>query len=827
MRTQTATATWMGLLVLLGCSKKPPAPPPATSTTLQGYGYSVKVSASPFSIQVLDPLGKVKLETVAGDGPRITQDAHSYYAQILPGWDGYQSNERPWTVANTGTLQSFDDHSATLRLQQGNTHFTVTVSVDGTRVHYQQTVDDPAPYNKAALAFALGDNAHFFGMGERYATVDHLGQMLYSWAEEGGLGGGEDAGPSPQNPYPNGPSMTYFPVPFFHTTHGVSVLVDTTRRSELHFGTDTDIPNAWRVAVDDTSLALVFYVRDSPLDAIDDYTADTGRPPIPSNWGWGPRRRIDRGAQVDGEDEWQLMRDRLLPITTIDDTMHSLPANSQLGIEDQLKAWTQTLHQHGYKVVDYNNPYVAADATNIADDYQYGADHGYFEKQQDGGPATTFFISGAPLTISAVDLTSPEAVVWFKGLLQRSIDLGYDGWMHDFGEYVARTSSFGDGLLGDEVHNLFPRLSVKAAHDFLEEVRPGDYDFFVRSGYVGSQAYAVEVWGGDPEASFDNTQGLPAMLRGGLNLGMVGVPYWGSDMGGFKCLTDAPHDKEMLVRWYELGAVSPMMHDENACANPLNGSSTKAKLWDDQQTQDIYRAMASLHTRLAPYFRSMALEAHAHGTPIMRHPFLLFPQQSDAWSVEDSFYLGSSLYAAPVARRGVTTRHVWLPPGRYVELNQRAAFQGPGFVDVPAALDTLPLFLVENQLVPLLDPDVQTLAPSPDTTVVTEQTRANVLDVQVLLSAGGSATLTMADGTVLTAVRTSVDQGNPGGLSTASDATIRDCSRCGVVDTSGQVRRVRLNGAEASTSQEQFSDVKVSSARGPSRRVRWEILELP
>ena len=76
------------------------------------------------------------------------------------------------------------------------------------------------------------------------------------------------------------------------------------------------------------------------------------------------------------------------------------------------------------------------------------------------------------------------------------------------------------------------------------------------------------MWSGDPEATFDDTQGLPAMLRGGLNLALSGVPYWGSDVGGFKCLTDALRDKEVLVRWYAVGALSPIMMDQDACVNP-------------------------------------------------------------------------------------------------------------------------------------------------------------------------------------------------------------------------------------------------------------------
>ena len=124
---------------------------------------------------------------------------------------------------------------------------------------------------------------------------------------------------------------------------------------------------------------------------------------------------------------------------------------------------------------------------------------------------------------------------------------------------------------------------------------------------------------------------------------------------------------------------------------------------------------------------------------------------------------------------------------------------------------------------PLLDAAVQTLAPAVVPGVATEQSLSSVLDVIVVLGPGGVATLTLADGTVLTATRLAADEGNPGALATVVDAT---CARCGASDTSGAVKRVRLTGELSGSSTVQLKDVRVSSSGGPMRRVRWEVLEL-
>jgi alpha-D-xyloside xylohydrolase len=304
------------------------------------------------------------------------------------------------------------------------------------------------------------------------------------------------------------------------------------------------------------------------------------------------------------------------------------------------------------------------------------------------------------------------------------------------------------------------------------------------------------VWGGDPEATFDETQGLPAMLRGGLNLGMSGVPVWGSDISGFKCITDYPYDKEIYLRWVEVGAVSPMMEEENACSNPL-GSRTKWKLWNDQETIDVYRSMALLHTRLAPYFEVLAREANATGTPIMRHPFLLHPHEAESWAVESAFYLGPSLFTAPIVERGSTVKDTWLPPGKFVDLTDLVEYEGGKHVSIPAPLGKLPLLLRDGGIVPMLDPSIDTLVPATEPGIVTPEQVKDVLDVVVALGPNGEAHFTMADGTQLSAKRGS---GAPGRIQVEST----------------------LDAATTIT-----QDDLVLDAKGPlPRRIRWDVHRL-
>ncbi|MBK8996895.1 MAG: hypothetical protein IPM35_14260 [Myxococcales bacterium] len=796
---------------------------------LVSEGASVQVRLSPFSLELRDADGKTVLETTRGEGsdgyggPAATLDTPDFIAQSLPGWDGYRANEEPWRSATRATLRESGESWALLDLEGDGARLTLRVSVEGARVRLSLAMDDPGELNKTTLAFRSGPDESFFGMGERFGSVDHRGWPIYSWAEEGALGKGEKTPIGPENPWPNGPSMTYFPVAFFLSSRGYALHADTTYRTELHFASDRE--DAWRLAANATQFDATIYVNADPLMSLDQYTEDTGRPPVPAQWVFGPRRRVGSGSLVDGVLEWQLMRDKDVACTAVDDAVHFLPALSHKGKEQALADWTKAAHAAGYKVMAYNNPYVAENHPNAAADYAYGKSQGYFVKGPDGEPTLTEFISGQLLSIAAIDLTNPAAVSWYQGLLKRTLDLGYDGWMHDFGEYTPRDAVFHDGRRGDEVHNEYPVLSAKAAHDLMEKERPGDYLFFVRSGYSGTQKYVPAVWGGDAEATFDESQGLPSSLRGGVNLSMSGVPYWGSDVTGFKCITDVPRDKEVFLRWVELGAVSPIMMEQNACANPL-GKQTKWTLWSDAETTEVYARYSRLHTRLQPYFLTLAREASASGRPLTLHPFLLHPEADAARAVDDAFYLGPALYTSPVVRRGVVEKKTWLPPGRFVHLESYRLFTGDQVVTIPAPLGQLPLLLVENQILPLLDPSIDTLAPATDPDVVSLDDVADRLDVKVVLGASGQARLELADGTLLEAFRLGSDAGNPAQLVEVAESDLASCAGCFAADEKGDVKRLRVSTSLATGSELSFGDVRLVVSGGPERRVRWEVLRL-
>jgi alpha-glucosidase (family GH31 glycosyl hydrolase) len=743
--------------------------PNATEAVVENDVVKATVSLDPFAIRIEDQRGRLIAESAVNAGGRngplvAAVDRWDEKLVLSPGWDNYVEGAQEWRaftkarVAATGEsenakildleVESVDGDVATVRMVLSGDRLVVRALVGGELEGFDTLL---------SLGFRYSADTRVFGGGERFGPLNHRGSCLYSWAEEGGLGLGEDAPVGPGNPAPNGGSMTYFPVPFFQLRSpagGHGVFLDTTLRTTACFGAEDE--GVQRYTVNGSALDVVFYVNDDPLEVLDRYTEDTGRPMVPAPWVWGPRRRVNpnqRVADYDNQLEHELLRLFKVPTTGIDDSIHLLPHRQELGREDELRAWIDEAHSWGYKVMAYNNPYISATIATAADDLAFGRQNDLFLKDAAGEVGEVFFVSGQSQSLATIDLTNDDGVAWFQSLLRRSLDLGYDGWMHDFGEYVQRGWTAHDGSVGEQLHNRFPVLSAKAAHDLLVAERPDDFLFFVRSGYAGTQAYVPAVWGGDAEASFDESQGIPSAFRSGLNLSMSGVPYWGSDTSGFKCLTDAPRDKEMYLRWAQLSATSPIFLEQNACVGITR--QQKWSLWNDDETIDSYADNARLHTRLQPYFMMLAKAANATGAPLLRPAFFEAPSDPESLDVDDAWFLGSGLYVAPVLRRGQTSREVLFPPGgrRAVDLRSgQVHLPGRRRVDAPL-LGLPPTFLMEGEILPLLDDEVQTLANSNRDDVIDVNDKADVLDVIVALGDGGDATATLVDGTVIRVAR--------------------------------------------------------------------------
>jgi alpha-glucosidase (family GH31 glycosyl hydrolase) len=243
---------------------------------------------------------------------------------------------------------------------------------------------------------------------------------------------------------------------------------------------------------------------------------------------------------------------------------------------------------------------------------------------------------------------------------------------------------------------------------------------FVRSGWTGVHRYAPVVWGGDPTTGW-GFDGLRSQVTQALTMGLSGISLWGSDIGGFFTLSDQRLTPELLARWIQFGAVSGVMRTK---AEGISLAGPRPQIWEPA-TLPVWRRWAKLRTQLYPYLVAADREYRRSGMPIMRHLALAYPRDRRAVASDDAFLFGPDLLAAPVVRPGQRRRRVYLPRGRWVDLWRSADYvrrtgglrlgparllAGGRRVRLPAPLAELPLLARAGTLLPLLPPDVDTLA---------------------------------------------------------------------------------------------------------------------
>jgi alpha-glucosidase len=173
-----------------------------------------------------------------------------------------------------------------------------------------------------------------------------------------------------------------------------------------------------------------------------------------------------------------------------------------------------------------------------------------------------------------------------------------------------------------------------------------------------------------------------------MNLGLSGMNTVGSDIGGF----GSDVTPELLIRWTQLGALSPFCRNHSA-----KGTKLQEIYQFDSQVVDACRKALQLRYHLLPYIYDLAHEE----LPILRPLVLEFPEDPVCRDLTDQFMLGSALLAAPVMTPGVTARAVYLPKGVWYDYYTGKRFAGGKYILADAPIDRMPLFAKAGAIIPV------------------------------------------------------------------------------------------------------------------------------
>jgi alpha-D-xyloside xylohydrolase len=297
-----------------------------------------------------------------------------------------------------------------------------------------------------------------------------------------------------------------------------------------------------------------------------------------------------------------------------------------------------------------------------------------WNKLYDDGLAQGFLFPGGVNLGPAVDVRSPAAYAWMKARLEPLATLA-SAYKIDRGEQGEIP-----GAYQNEVITLFATLAREGlvAHH-------GDDAFQIARDVADTGRQQTAVWNGDAQATFE---GLQYSIAGGLRSGLILMPMWGSDNGGYLRNAGAPTE-EVFARWLGFGAWSPMME-------VLVGQGHTPWYEYSPALVEIARKHAATHFDLIPYTRSFLHAASATGAPVIRPLFFAYPDEP---ALADEYLYGSELLVAPVITAGATTRALRVPPGQWLDYNGRHQAFGPGMATLPAPLDTIPVLVREGAIV--------------------------------------------------------------------------------------------------------------------------------
>jgi alpha-D-xyloside xylohydrolase len=250
---------------------------------------------------------------------------------------------------------------------------------------------------------------------------------------------------------------------------------------------------------------------------------------------------------------------------------------------------------------------------------------------------------------------------------------------------------------GSSVINRYPLDHARTVHDGMQSIGDDEIITLCRSAWAGSQRYGAAVWSGDIGVTFET---LRAQVRAGLNIGLSGIPWWTSDIGGFHGGDpDDPDYRELMIRWFQYGVWCPLfrLHGHREPRTPLtteiNGGPNEVWSYGDK-AYSIISKLLLLRERITPYILEQMRQAAKRGLPPMRPLWFDDPDDETAWTIEDEFMFGPDVLVAPIGELGARTRTVYLPASSdWHHAVTGESFKGGDSYDVDAPLEWIPVFV--------------------------------------------------------------------------------------------------------------------------------------
>ncbi|HEU5139530.1 MAG TPA: glycoside hydrolase family 31 protein [Bacillales bacterium] len=533
----------------------------------------------------------------------------------------------------------------------------------------------------------MEEDDHFYGFGEKSGFLDKRGEKLTMWNTDVY---------APHNPETD---QLYQSIPYFMVlregrAHGL--FLDNTFKTSFDMRSETDTLS---FSAEGGQLDYYVLAGPSPKDVLEQYTTLTGKMPLPPKWALGYHQsRYSYETEQEVRELAETFVEKGIPLDAIHLDIHYMDGYRVFTFDEDRfpdpRKMIEDLKEQGIHAVPIVDAGVKEDPEFPI--YKEGLQQDLFCKYIEGN---LFFGDVWPGNSVFPDFTKAAARKWWGEKYKYYSDLGIEGIWNDMNEPAvfnetktmalkAMHENDGDPKTHRELHNVYGMLMEQSTYEGMKKLLGGKRPFVLtRAGFAGIQRYSA-VWTGDNRSFWEH---LAMTLPMCMNLGVAGVPFCGSDVGGFA------HDSsgQLLARWTQVGAFLPYFRNHSA----LN--FLRQEPWSfGEKYETIVTKYIRLRYKWMPYLYTIFKEASESGVPVMRPLFIEYPDDSKTYNLSDQFLVGKTVLVAPILKPDTFHRAVYLPSGQWYDYWTDRIYEGGQHHLIEADLETLPIFIKAGSILP-------------------------------------------------------------------------------------------------------------------------------
>jgi len=526
--------------------------------------------------------------------------------------------------------------------------------------------------------FVLNNDDHFYGTGERGTALDKKGETFYSYNTQ--IGG-----------YSTPLSTMNINIPFLANSNGYGIYFDNIYPGWFDLGDENQDKLYYKTFGGEMSYYLL--VAETVPQQLDKYTWLTGRQPLPPKWAlgyiqskYGYRNENDARLMI------QTMRQKQIPCDAVILDLYWFEHMGDIAWNfvdwPNPFAMMQDFLDDGIKTIVITEPYIVEYSSN----FQTALNNGYLAFNSQGQPVLlNGWWSCGGCNAGLLDITNPAAQQWWWNKHPTFFGNELAGIWTDLGEPEAHPEMMNHYLGSrNKVHNIFNFLWAELIFNGINQIRPNKRVVnLTRSGFAGIQRFGVIPWSGDVARDFG---GLKVQLPMLLNMGMSGMGYHNSDIGGFCCGTTS---SELYVRWMQYGTFCPVTRAHGVDNQPTEPWGFGA------EAEQISKKYIELRYKLLPYIYTMAYENYKTGMPLARPLFFDYPEVISYKNYSNAYMWGSALLVAPIVDENQITKNISFPVGEWIDFHSDKVIEGGGSYVVQAPLEILPLYVKRGSIIPM------------------------------------------------------------------------------------------------------------------------------